>query len=244
MSLKPSATFTMANVAIITARSGSKRIPGKNTRDFLGKPIIAYSIETAIASRLFDDVIVSTDNKEIAVLAEKYGAAVPFLRSEKNSDDFAGTDDVLFEVLEQLGESGKKYKYACCIYPTAPFIESTSLRKGLDLLTAHSYDSVFPVCAFGYPVQRSLVLKTDSRVEMKWPENVHARSQDLQTHYHDAGQFYWVNAEAFLMNKNLFSDNTGVIILTELQVQDIDSETDWKLAELKYQLRQNNNEAE
>jgi N-acylneuraminate cytidylyltransferase len=232
----------MSNVAIITARGGSKRIPGKNTRDFLGNPIIAYSIETALESALFHDVIVSTDDEEIARLAEKYGASVPFMRSKKNSDDFAGTDDVLFEVLNQLLAAGKKYQCACCIYPTAPFIDSSSLRKGLDLLTAESYDSVFPVCAFSYPVQRSLVLQPGGRVQMKWPENLHQRSQDLEPCYHDAGQFYWVNVEKFLTDKNLFTNNTGAIVLNELEVQDIDNETDWKVAEMKYQLLKENRE--
>jgi pseudaminic acid cytidylyltransferase len=229
----------MTNIAIITARGGSKRIPGKNIRDFLDKPIISYSIETAITSGLFDDVMVSTDSKEIAEVALKYGASVPFMRSSQNADDYAGTADVLKEVLLQLKENGKAYNHACCIYPTAPFINVDTLQKGYSLLTAGSYDTVFPVCAFSYPVLRSLIVDETGKVAMQWPENINKRSQDLPPFYHDAGQFYWIDISAFLEKQKLFTDNTGAVILSELQVQDIDNETDWKIAELKYSLLTN-----
>lgn len=226
----------MNNLAIITARGGSKRIPRKNIKDFLGKPIIAYSIQTAIDSGLFDEVMVSTDNLEIAEIAIKYGANVPFMRTSINSNDHSSTADVLTEVLEQQIINGKFYKNACCIYPTAPLISVQSLSDGYLLLTCKGYDTVFPVCAFSYPILRTLILNSEGKVEMKWPENLVKRSQDLPTFYHDSGQFYWLNIQRFLIKKQLFTDNSGSIILNELNVQDIDNETDWKLAELKYSL--------
>jgi pseudaminic acid cytidylyltransferase len=224
------------NIAIITARGGSKRIPGKNIRDFLGKPIIAYSIETALASGLFKDVMVSTDDDDIAAIAVEYGASVPFMRSQENSNDFAGTADVLIEVLEQKKEAGANYLNACCIYPTAPFINTRSLQKAYDLLMSNDYDTVFPVCNFSYPILRSLAMGQDGKVLMNWPENLNKRSQDLPLAYHDAGQFYWVHIPAFLNKRKLFTDNSGAVILNELEVQDIDNETDWAIAELKYSL--------
>ncbi len=227
----------MANVAIITARGGSKRIPRKNIKDFLGKPIIAYSIETALNSGLFDYVMVSTDDDEIADLSKKYGAQVPFIRSKQTSDDFAGTADVVLEVLHDLRKIGKEFEYACCLYPTAPFISEQSLSESFDLLIEKKFDSVFPVCPFSYPIQRALEIN-ESKTTMVWEENLTKRSQDLATRYHDAGQFYWLNIQSFLSAKKLFTQNTGSIVLDELQVQDIDNETDWKLAELKYNLLQ------
>ncbi len=225
------------NVAIITARGGSKRIPRKNIKPFLGKPIIAYSIETTLQSGLFKDVIVSTDDREIAEIAIKYGASVPFMRSNENSNDYAGTADVLLEVIEQLKQNGRTYDNICCIYPTAPFISTNSLTKAYALLKEKDYATVFPVCAFSYPILRSLRIDSDNKVKMNWPENLNKRSQDLETLYHDAGQFYWVDTNLFLKSKMLFTDHSGVIILNELEVQDIDNELDWKLAELKYQLK-------
>ena len=193
----------MGNVAIITARGGSKRIFRKNIKNFLGKPIMAYSIETAKASDLFEDVIVSTDDNEIAAIAIQYGASVPFLRSDQNSNDHASTADVITEVLEQLNATGKYYDYACCIYPTAPLMDAKSLQRGYSLLIKDNYDSVFPVCAYSYPVLRSLILNDIGKVSMYWPENLNVRSQDLQLFYHDAGQFYWINVSAFFYKKKL-----------------------------------------
>ncbi|MES2762449.1 MAG: pseudaminic acid cytidylyltransferase [Bacteroidota bacterium] len=225
----------MNNVAIITARGGSKRIPKKNIKDFLGKPIIAYSIETALNSGLFDYVMVSTDDNEIAEVAKKYGAQVPFVRSKQTSDDFTGTADVVIEVLHDLKKIGKEFINACCIYPTAPFISKQTLNESYQLLIGKKFDSVFPVCSFSYPIQRALEIN-DSKTKMVWGENLNKRSQDLPARYHDAGQFYWMNVESFLIEKKLFTNNTGSVILDELQVQDIDNETDWKLAELKFNL--------
>jgi len=225
----------MANIAIITARGGSKRIPRKNIKDFLGKPIIAYSIETALNSGLFDYVMVSTDDDEIAEVSRHYGAEIPFSRSKQNSDDYAGTADVILEVLNDLQKTGKQFDNVCCMYPTAPFITKQTLNESYQLLISKKYDSVFPVCKFSYPIQRALEIES-TKTKMVWEENLSKRSQDLEPRYHDAGQFYWLNIQIFLREKKLFTNNTGSIILDELQVQDIDNETDWKLSELKYKL--------
>jgi pseudaminic acid cytidylyltransferase len=231
----------MANVAIITARGGSKRIPRKNIKLFRGKPIIAYSIETAINSGLFDYVMVSTDDDEIAEIAIKYGAEIPFKRSKQNSDDYTGTADVMLEVLTELNKTGKKFTNACCMYPTAPFISVESLKEAYSLLIERKYNSVFPICPFSFPIQRALEIN-NSLMKMVHPENLNTRSQDLVPRYHDAGQFYWINIEQFFKEKKILTNNTGSIILSELQVQDIDNEIDWKLAELKHQLLFPNND--
>lgn len=231
----------MANVAIITARGGSKRIPRKNIKLFRGKPIIAYSIETALSSGLFDYVMVSTDDNEIAEVAKNYGAEVPFARSSETADDFAGTAEVILEVLTELKNIGKQFDNACCIYPTAPFITKQTLEDSLNLLVEKKFNNVFPVCPFSYPIQRALEIN-DSKIKMMWAENLNKRSQDLQTTYHDAGQFYWLKVKTFLLDKKVFTQNTGSIILNELQVQDIDTETDWKIAELKHSLLFSNND--
>jgi N-acylneuraminate cytidylyltransferase len=223
----------MSNVAIIPARGGSKRIPRKNIKLFLGKPVIAYSIETAINSGIFDYVMVSTDDFEIADIAKSYGAKVPFLRSHQTSNDFSTTADVIIEVLKELKKTGHEYENACCIYPTAPLLSEKSLVDTYNLLLTRNYNTVFPVCQFSYPVQRALKMD-ESNVSMIWPENLNVRSQDLQKVYHDAGQFYWLKTSAFLENQKMFSENSGAVILNEIQVQDIDNETDWKMAELKH----------
>ena len=225
----------MKSVAIITARGGSKRIPHKNIKDFCGKPIIAYSIEAALGAGCFDEVMVSTDDKEIAEIAQKYGARVPFMRSEENSDDYATTRDVIFEVLKQYEEVGQTFDYVCCIYPTAPFITAKRLSESMTLLQEKSADSVFPVVQFSFPPQRGMILR-EGRATFKWPEYMLARSQDLEPFYHDCGQFYCLNVEAFKEQKLLCMKNTYPVILDEMEVQDIDNETDWKLAELKYKL--------
>lgn len=225
----------MNNIAIITARGGSKRIPRKNIKDFLGKPIIAYSIEASLESGIFDEVMVSTDDNEIAEIAKKYGAKVPFMRSTKNSDDFATTADVLIEVIENYQQLGKKNQYACCLYPTAPFVTSEKLKKAFDLLIEHQADSVIPVVAFSYPIWRSLKIE-NGKLQMNFPENLNKRSQDLPPAYHDVGQFYFFEIAKFLSTKRLFSDFSVPLHISELEMQDIDNETDWKLAELKYNL--------
>jgi pseudaminic acid cytidylyltransferase len=225
----------LANLAIITARGGSKRIPRKNIRDFLGKPIIAYSIEAALHSGIFDEVMVSTDDEEIASIAKIYGAKVPFLRSAENANDFAGTYEVIEEVLNSYFELDKSFDYACCIYPTAPFVNAIRFTESFELLKGKQLDVVFPICKYSFPIQRALHLN-NGKVEMIQPENRTKRSQDLPSVYHDAGQFYFFETKKLLANKKLFTENTGAIVLDEMEVQDIDNETDWKIAELKYTL--------
>lgn len=226
----------MSNIAIIPARGGSKRIPRKNIRDFLGKPIIAYSIEVAMESELFEEVMVSTDDNEIAEVAKKYGAKIPFLRSKENADDYATTVDVLIEVLQTYQQQGKHFENGCCIYPTAPLIRSAFLENAYEKLFNKNFSTVFPVVEFSYPIQRSLRLNDKGKVGMTWPEHLESRSQDLPKAYHDAGQFYWFNVEEILKEKKLFGKNCGAIVLPSTSVQDIDTEEDWKLAEMKAKL--------
>ncbi len=222
-------------IAIITARGGSKRIPRKNIKDFLGKPIIAYSIETALKSKLFDEVMVSTEDEEIAQIAKEYGAIVPFLRSKENSDDFSGTDDVLIEVIKEYQKKGQEFDICCVIYPTAPFITIPKLNEAFELLINKKLDVVFPVIEYSSPIQRALKKNNENKIVMFEPKNLDKRSQDLEKAYHDVGQFYMVNTTTFLEKKRLWTNNTGVIVLPAMQAQDIDNQEDWELAEFKYQ---------
>lgn len=223
----------MYNLAIIPARGGSKRIPGKNIKSFLGKPIIAYSIETALGSGLFNNVMVSTDDTKIATVAKKYGADVPFMRSHENANDYATTSDVICEVLNEYSNQGYEVDFACCLYPTAPLIRTEQLENAFKLLTSKHFDSVISVFPFSYPVQRALHFRNE-KIEMINPEFMNSRSQDLEKTYHDAGQFYFLDVKKFLIHKRLFSNNSGAIFISELQAQDIDNESDWLIAELKY----------
>jgi len=232
----------MKKIAIITARGGSKRIPNKNIKFFLGKPIISYAIKIAINSNLFDEVMVSTDSKEIADISIKYGAKVPFLRSDINSNDFATTPDVIFEVINSYKKLNKKFDFGCCIYPTAPLITNEELVSALELLMYKKFDSVFPVIPFSYPIQRALKVTHENKVEMVNPKLYRTRSQDLETLYHDAGQFYWFNVDSVIRKKKLWTNNSAVIKINEIDSQDIDNEEDWKLAEIKYNLKFKNNE--
>jgi len=227
---------TIKKIAIIPARGGSKRIPRKNIKNFLGKPIIVYSIETALKSGLFDEIMVSTDDTEIAEIAQKHGAKVPFMRSEKNANDYATTADVLKEVLQNYRQlQQKNFEYACCIYPTAPFVSTELLQESFDLLNNNSFDTVFPVMAYSYPIQRALKIH-EGKMQLFQPEHLNTRSQDLEKAYHDAGQFYWLQVDKFQKSGKLWTDNTGVIVIDESQVQDIDTQEDWQLAELKYKI--------
>lgn len=223
------------NIAIITARGGSKRIPRKNIKDFLGKPIIAYSIEAALESKLFDEVMVSTDDEEIAQIARSFGASVPFLRSTKSSDDFATTAEVLKEVLFAYKTLGKEYISACCIYPTAPFVNAQALIKAYTLLTDCALDSVFPIQRFSFPIQRALIFK-EHKLTWLQAENASKRSQDLEATYHDTGQFYFFNVSVFSASGALLTSNSSGIEIGEMEAHDIDTEEDWKIAEFKYQL--------
>ena len=230
----------MKKIAIITARGGSKRIPKKNIKKFIDKPIIAYSIEAAINSKLFDEVMVSTDSKEIASISKEYGASVPFFRSEETSNDFATTTDVLKEVINKYKEMGVTFDIACCLYPTAPFVTGEKLKQAYETLKKSNFDSVVPVTAFSFPPLRGVVIN-DEKISYKWEEYSQKRSQDLETIYHDCGQFYMFNIEKIMQKGKLITDNTGGIIVDELEVQDIDNETDWKLAEIKYKLMKGKN---
>lgn len=225
-------------IAIITARGGSKRIPKKNIKEFCGKPIIAYSIRAALDSGIFDEVMVSTDSEEIAEIARAYGAKVPFMRSAKTSDDFATTADVLMEVLERYQEMGRTFDVMSCIYPTAPFVTPQKLQSAYDTLKKEQAVMAMPVVAFSYPPQRSYVLN-GNMLEMKWKENYNKRSQDLEKMYHDAGQFYMYQVDAFVRLKGQMTESIVPVIVDEMEVQDIDNETDWKLAEMKYQMMKN-----
>jgi len=225
-------------LAIIPARGGSKRIPRKNIKEFDGKPIIAFAIQAALESGCFDTVMVSTDDAEISVIARFLGAEVPFMRSAQMSGDGVGTVPVLLDVLEKYRQQGKAFSDICCIYPCNPFLTAEKLAKGLDKHIKSKASSTFPVVAYSYPIWRSLRFN-GFRFEMLWPENYHARSQDLGTVYHDAGQFYWLNPLDLAKERKLFMDRSEPLIYSELEVQDIDTLEDWALAEVKYQLWRN-----
>ena len=224
----------MKNIAIIPARGGSKRIPRKNIKPFMGKPIIAYSIEAAMQSELLDEVMVSTDDEEIAEIARKYGAKVPFMRSAETSNDYAGTADVILEVLKKYKDLGREFDTICCIYSTAPFVTSGKLMEAYSKLT-DGIDFVFTCVAYSYPVQRSLHI-VDGKISMVYPEYAASRSQDLEPIYHDAGQFYVAQVESFVQERTFWGKNTVGLVLSELEVQDLDTLTDWTLAEMKYKL--------
>ena len=225
----------MSSIAIITARGGSKRIPGKNIKEFLGKPIICYSIEAALTSGIFDEVMVSTDDEQIADIAKKAGAAVPFMRSDKTADDYATTDDVLMEVLETYEKNGKTFDYMACIYPTAPFVTAEKLKAAIGLLIEKDADGVMPVVRFSFPPQRGMVVQDDKLV-YRYPENAMKRSQDLETMYHDCGQFYCYNVKRYMACRGDLPNGYVPIIVPETEVQDIDNFSDWKLAEMKYKM--------
>jgi N-acylneuraminate cytidylyltransferase len=226
----------MATVAIITARGGSKRIPRKNVKPFLGVPIIRYSICAAAEAGCFDEVMVSTDDAEIADVARAAGAAVPFFRSARASDDHATTADALVEVLAEYAARGRQFDLGCCLYPTAPFVTGEALRAGARLLAEDpDLQTVVPVVRFGYPIQRSFRIE-NNRLQLMWPEHVSTRSQDLPPAYHDVGQFYWFRVAEFLRTRRLFAERTAPIVLPEWAAQDIDTEDDWVLAETKYEV--------
>lgn len=225
----------MSNVCIIPARGGSKRIPRKNIKLFLGKPIISYSIEMAFSTGLFDEVMVSTDDKEIASIAIEYGARVPFFRSEYTSNDYSTTMDVLKEVISQYGSIGQEYDVVCCLYPTAVLSKMVDIQKGYQLLK--EADMVLPVTEFSFPPLRSFKVSNQGFAEYCYPEHINTRSQDLETWFHDAGQWYWFQTETLFMASSKI--RRRVLKLSNMQVQDIDNKDDWDLAELKFKILQN-----
>lgn len=228
-------------ICIIPARGGSKRISKKNIKLFLGKPIIYYSIKAALESNLFDEVMVSTDDQEIKDIAKSYGANVPFLRSKKNSNDFATTFDVIDEVIEKYKEIGKTFGLLCCIYPCAPFVTKNRINEALVLLEKNNYYSVLPIMEFSFPIQRALKKDKNNKVTFNNPINSLKRSQDLKKMYHDAGQFYWIDYNKCRSSREIIGNNSGAIIISQIEGQDIDNITDWKLAELKFKFLKNLN---
>lgn len=225
----------MRRIAIIPARGGSKRIPRKNIKDFCGKPILAYSIEAALSSGVFDVVMVSTDDEEIAEIAKAYGAQVPFLRSAEASGDFATTADVLLEVLAEYENMGQTFDMGCCIFPTAPFVTSKKLTDSSEKFSDSTADALFPVVAFDYPTQRAMVIREGNLV-FENPKYMNSRSQDLEPHYHDAGQFFFFRVDSFKKNRTALVGEILPLEVSGLEVQDIDNETDWQIAEMKYKL--------
>jgi pseudaminic acid cytidylyltransferase len=227
----------MSTLAIILARGGSKRIPRKNIRAFHGMPIIAYPIQAAREAGCFDEIMVSTDDAEIADIAKSYGAAVPFLRSARNADDRAGSDAAIVEVIERYRMLGRSFEQVCALYAVAALTTAEQLRSGqARLLADETLITVHPVMRFSFPIQRALVMR-GGRAPMLHPEHYDTRSQDLEPTYHDAGQWYWLRTEAFLRTRELLGPNCGAVELNAMDAQDIDNEDDWALAELKYQRR-------
>ena len=225
----------MSNLCIIPARGGSKRIPKKNIKSFLGKPIIAYSIEAAIQSKLFTEIMVSTDCQETAEIAQEYGAKVPFLRSKGNSNDFATTYDVIKEVIDEYKKNEVNFKNICCIYACAPFVTANKLKQAYQELSNRKVDTIFPIIEYSFPIQRAIKIN-NGEIKLFNTKYLNTRSQDLEKSYHDAGQFYWMKSEKILKKGRIITDNCSSIIITELEGQDIDTEIDWKLAELKFKL--------
>lgn len=223
------------NIAIIPARGGSKRIPRKNIKEFFDKPIIAYSIEAAIKSRVFDIIMVSTDDNDIADIALEYGATVPFMRSSRTSSDFATTYDVLNEVILEYQKLGLTIETICCIYPCSPLLTDEVLISAYQKFIYSKADSLMPVVKFSYPIQRALKIE-DNILSFANPEYSTSRSQDLLPMYHDVGMFYFLRVQALLREETLLCSNSAYLEMKESQIQDIDSEEDWKIAELKYRL--------
>ncbi len=225
----------MKNLCIIPARGGSKRIPRKNIKSFLGKPIMAYSIEAALKSGVFDEVMVSTDDEEFASIAKQFGASVPFMRSDATANDYATTVDVLLEVVDMYRKQGKKFDNVCCLYSTAPFVTPDRLKEAYAKLSGN-IDGCFTVVEYSYPIQRSLKINETGLIEMRYPEHLKSRTQDLEKTYHDAGQFYFMKTVAMEQEKTVWCKRTEPLVLSELEVQDLDTLTDWQLAEMKFEL--------
>lgn len=223
----------MSIVAVITARGGSKRIPRKNIKEFMGKPMLAYAVEAAVNSKVFDEVMVSTDDVEIAEIAKQFGAKVPFMRSEKTANDFATTADVLEEVVSEYKKRGKTFDELCCIYPCVPFLTADVIKNAYEKFKTSGADRLTPVVKYSFPIQRAFKLNEQGLLEYREPENAPKRSQDLEPMYHDVGMFYFYKAEK--MN----SDKIAMLEMDEAMVQDIDNDSDWQMAEMKYRIMHN-----
>ena len=222
-------------VAIIPARGGSKRIPKKNIKNFLGKPIIAYSIDVAFKSKIFDKVIVSTEDKEIKDISIIYGAEVPFIRPKEIADDFTGTHEVIGHAVKWLEDNGDKIDYCCCIYPTAPLIQKEDLLNGFDMIKSNKWDSVLAATNFSYPIFRSFENLPDGGLNMIFPEHFKSRSQDLPEVYHDVGLFYWAKPETWKKKPKKYGKKNSIVKIPNYRIQDIDTLDDWKRAEIIYQ---------
>ena len=229
-------THGKSMLAIITARGGSKRIPRKNVKAFMGRPMVAYAIAAAKESGLFDEVMVSTDDEEIASVAKAHGAAVPFLRSAATANDFATTNDVLKEVLAEYAKRRRAFDAFCCIYPCVPLLDGDLLRCAGETFLSSGADALIPVVRFSYPIQRAFVRDAAGFISFREPENAAKRSQDLEPTYHDAGQFYFCRTAAFLSGGSLLTARTGLFELPEERVQDIDTEADWAMGEMKWRM--------
>ncbi|WP_338560596.1 pseudaminic acid cytidylyltransferase [Acinetobacter sp. KS-LM10] len=225
-------------IAIIPARGGSKRIPRKNIKDFFGKPMIAWSIEAALKSNCFDRVIVSTDDREIAEIAKKYGAEVPFIRTAELSDDHVGTIPVIKQAIQWLTDNLQAPHLVCCIYATAPFVSAYDIQRGLAQLEQNNASYAFTVTSYAFPIQRAIRITEDNNVEMFLPEHFQTRSQDLEEAYHDAGQFYWGKVDAWMSEKVIFGSESTPVILPRYRVQDIDTLEDWNRAEWLFKAMQ------
>lgn len=229
----------MNTIAIITARGGSKRIPRKNIKEFMGKPMITYAIGAALKSNVFDEVMVSTDDFEIAEIAKKNGAKVPFMRSEKTANDMAMTYDVLEEVIDEYQKIGRNFDNLACIYPCVPFLKSETLQNAYQIFINSNCDTLVPVVKFSFPIQRAFRIDENNFLQYREPENMLKRSQDLEPMFHDVGMFYFCKIEEMKRNKKLIGNKAAYIEMDEMQIQDIDNVSDWKMAEMKYRIMQN-----
>jgi len=221
-------------LAVIPARGGSKRIPRKNIKPFGGLPMVAWSIQAALRSQCFDRIIVSTDDPEIAQLAITHGAEAPFLRPPELSDDYTGTIPVIEHAVEWQNAHGRSADQVCCIYATAPFVQASDLKRGVQILQSTGADYAFSVTSYAFPIQRAISIAPEGRVQMFMPEYFNTRSQDLEEAWHDAGQFYWGKADAWLEHRPLFSSDAAPVVLPRHRVQDIDTPEDWERAELMF----------
>lgn len=228
----------MTKIAIIPARGGSKRIPRKNTRIFFGKPVISYTIEKLIESQLFDEIMVSTEDEEIAEIALNYGAKVPFLRSQKTANDYASTSDVLIEVLENYAKKGLNFRWGCCIYPLNPLLDNSLLDSAFKKMLKMGKKCIFSAIKFSHPIERAFQIKSNETIEFISPKNFLLRTQDFNNYFHDAGQFYWFEINKFLSSRQLIMQESTVFELNPLQAHDVDNEIDWQLMELKYKYQQ------